>query len=106
MFENTQLLKGPLEACILKIIEKQVTYGYEIIEELKRQGFQEVKEGTIYPLLVRLEKRAFISSETKPSPLGPKRKYYCITEDGERYAQEFLSSWRDLDKIIKALFDV
>ena len=52
----TQMLKGTLEGCILKVISKNETYGYEISEALKDYGFSNISEGTIYPLLLRLEK--------------------------------------------------
>ena len=69
-------MRGTLEGCILKIISIKTTYGYEIIERLQGFGFVEVAEGTIYPLLLRLEKQGNITAEFMPSPLGPKRKYF------------------------------
>lgn len=52
----SQMLKGTLEGCILAIISKNETYGYEISKQLETYGFGEIAEGTIYPLLLRLEK--------------------------------------------------
>ena len=72
IFDRSQLLRGTLEGCILKIISLQTTYGYEIMERLKKNGFDEISEGTIYPLLLRLEKQGSISSSLLPSPLGPR----------------------------------
>lgn len=89
-------MRGTLEGCIVKIISEKETYGYEIVSKLKEYGFYDVKEGTIYPLLVRLEKREIISSVYKESPLGPKRKYYFITKAGEEYIEEFISAWNDV----------
>ncbi len=54
--EKSQLMKGILENCILKILEKDETYGYEIARQLQEYGFSDIKEGTLYPLLLRLEK--------------------------------------------------
>lgn len=56
MNDKSQLLRGTLEGCILKIINDKETYGYEIAENLKLYGFKDISEGTIYPLLIRLEK--------------------------------------------------
>ena len=51
----SQLLKGTLEGCILAVIRKKPTYGYEIAQQLAAYGFGRIAEGTIYPLLLRLE---------------------------------------------------
>lgn len=96
MIDRSQLMRGTLEGCILKIISKEETYGYEIVTRLQEYGFYDAKEGTIYPLLMRLEKKEIISSIYKESPLGPKRKYYFITELGEEYLKQFLSVWNDV----------
>ena len=88
MYDKSQLMKGTLEGCILQILSETVTYGYEIVTTLEEFGFEDVKEGSIYPLLVRLEKKGMISSELRPSPLGPKRKYYSLTDDGQAYWTE------------------
>ena len=69
MYDKSQLMKGTLEGCILQILSETVTYGYEIVTTLEEFGFEDVKEGSIYPLLVRLEKKGMISSELRPSPL-------------------------------------
>lgn len=79
MFDRSQLMKGTLEGCILLIICRETTYGYEIMEKLIQYGFAGIREGTIYPLLVRLEKKHLIASEYRISPLGPSRKYYLIS---------------------------
>ena len=89
IFDRSQLMRGTLEGCILKIISKKTTYGYEIMMSLKNKGFEDISEGTIYPLLMRLEKQGSISAELLPSPLGPKRKYYTITESGRNYLKSF-----------------
>ncbi len=56
MNNNSQILKGILEGCILSIISKEETYGYELLTKLKGCGFEDIVEGTLYPLLLRLEK--------------------------------------------------
>ncbi len=96
MFDRSQLMKGTLEGCILKIISSGETYGYEIVQTLQIYGFTEAKEGTIYPLLVRLENKKILASSFKPSPLGPKRKYYTLTIEGEKLLKDFLSIWQEI----------
>ena len=86
----SQMLKGTLEGCVLAIIGMKETYGYEISEQLEAHGFGRVAEGTIYPLLLRLEKGGLISATYKASELGPKRKYYVLTEKGGLALEEHL----------------
>ncbi len=96
MYDKSQLMKGTLEGCILQILSETVTYGYEIVTTLTEFGFEDVKEGSIYTLLVRVEKKGMISSELRPSPLGPKRKYYSLTAEGEAYLQAFIKCWTEV----------
>lgn len=103
MYDQTQLRKGTLEGCILKIICKEETYGYEIVSKLQQAGFKEVKEGTIYPLLVRLEKKGVVCSKFKASPLGPSRKYYQLTEEGQVLLEEFQEAWNEVSYIVNQL---
>ena len=97
-------MKGTLEGCILKIIEQSETYGYEIVTQLQENGLAEVKEGTLYPLLLRLEKKKLITATYKPSPLGPSRKYYTLTPDGIQYLQPFLTSWKEVSESVHNIF--
>ncbi len=103
IFDKSQLMKGTLEGCILKIISLRTTYGYEIMEHLKKNGFDDLSEGTIYPLLLRLEKQGGIRSTLLPSPLGPKRKYFTITESGKEYLKSFEDSW---DKLYRSVNNI
>ena len=54
---DSQLLKGILEACVLALVSKNETYGYDIMQNLSIHGFDHVKDGTLYPILSRLEKK-------------------------------------------------
>lgn len=98
-------MRGTLEGCIVKIISKEETYGYEIITRLQSYGFEDVKEGTTYPILVRLEKKNIVSSVYKDSPLGPKRKYYFLTDFGKEFLEQFELMWNDVkgtvDRILR-----
>lgn len=105
-FEKSQLMRGTLEGCILKIISIRSTYGYEILELLRHSGFDDMAEGTLYPLLARLEKQGTLRSRLLPSPMGPKRKYYELTEMGKGYLASFESYWlrlhRSVNRILRA----
>lgn len=99
-YDRSQLMRGTLEGCILKIISEKTTYGYEIMISLKSKGFDDISEGTIYPLLMRLEKQGSIKSELLPSPLGPKRKYFTVTPSGRAYLESFENSWRRISQSV------
>ncbi|MGG5461132.1 PadR family transcriptional regulator [Clostridium sp. B9] len=104
MNNNSQILKGVLEGCILQIINyKEETYGYEVVTELRNYGFKSASESTIYPILTRLEKRGVLSSCKKPSPLGPQRKYYSLTCLGEEELQGFKDLWDELKGFVDGL---
>lgn len=100
----SQMLKGTLEGCILKVISIKETYGYEISLMLHEYGFSDISEGTIYPLLLRLEKNGLIMAQYKESPVGPKRKYFSLTSEGEKEVNSFYSNWEELAGAINKLF--
>ena len=84
--------KVTLEGCILGILSQKETYGYDISSQLAAYGFGTIPEGTIYPLLLRLEKNGLVSAAFRPSELGPKRKYYSLTPAGEAELQPFIQT--------------
>ena len=94
--EESQLLKGILEGCVLTIIAQGETYGYEIISVLADYGFKDIQDGTLYPVLTRLEKRELIICRIGKSPYGPKRKYFSISEDGKSYLEQFKKTYLDI----------
>lgn len=93
---RSQLLKGILEGCILAIVEKESVYGYELSQKLQNYGLDDVSEGSIYPILLRLQKEKLIVGEFRASPMGPKRKYYQLTNQGLAALNEFVNEWRKL----------
>ena len=101
--DRAQFMKGTLEGCILKVISLKETYGYEIVNRLQHYGFGEVKEGTIYPILVRLEKKNLIGSSFKESPYGPKRKYYTLTDQGHQALADFIQVWQEVKKSVDTI---
>lgn len=101
MAADTQMMKGILEGCILSIIKKEQSYGYRVVEELRTIGFEEVAEATVYPILKRLEKKGDLRFTKKPSKLGPPRKYYALTDQGESTLDEFIRSWERTSVIVE-----
>lgn len=99
----TEMLKGALEGCVLEIISRDKTYGYEITGHLRKLGFTEVVEGTVYTILVRLENNKFVSIEKKPSDLGPPRKFYTLTSAGRNELRNFWTKWDFVSSKINGL---
>ena len=97
---TSQILKGTLEACILQLIKRKDMYGYEITEQLSNYGLDIVAQGTIYPLLKKLEKENLVTSYLKESNFGPPRKYYSITEEGNKYIVNFKDVWSNISTTI------
>ena len=88
---TSQLLKGVLDMCLLSIIRVEPSYGYELVRKLASQGLSLVSEGSIYPLLSRLQRGGLVDGYLVQSHEGPARKYYRITDTG----RETLSVWAD-----------
>jgi len=87
------MLKGVLEGSILEIISRNTTYGYDITQQLKKLGFEDVVEGTVYTILVRLEKNGSLNTEKKSSEVGPPRKFYSLTKLGQEELKDFWAKW-------------
>lgn len=102
---ESQMLKGVIEGVILHIIKNNETYGYEIVEELKRSGFYTMTEGTVYPILQRMTKKGYILATYKKSEIGPRRKYYYITNNGLEYLKNFYESFDQLNESVKNVID-
>ena len=101
--EDTQLMKGILEGCVLGLIAQGETYGYEILSRLEQYGFEDIGEGTLYPVLTRLDKNGCIRCRRAKSPLGPIRKYYSITEEGRERLEGFRKNYRKIAGAAEAI---
>lgn len=93
MDNTTEMLKGLLEGCVLEIISREETYGYDITQQLKSLGFSDIVEGTVYTILLRLEKNGSTAVEKRPSTVGPPRKFYSLTESGSQELAAFWTKW-------------
>ncbi|UBH08012.1 PadR family transcriptional regulator [Macrococcus armenti] len=95
---HDQMMKGLLDGAILGLISQGETYGYEILEKLKENDFPEISDGSIYPVLLRLDKKGYVSSRMiKSDTGGPKRKYYSITNEGLEELKIFNEKWLSLN---------
>ncbi|ANZ23864.1 MULTISPECIES: PadR family transcriptional regulator [Rhodococcus] len=101
--QMTEMLKGTLEGIVLAIVSNRPAYGYEITAWLREQGFSDIAEGTIYALLVRIEKRGLVDVEKVPSEKGPPRKVYSLNVQGQEYLEEFWGTWSFLAERLEQL---
>lgn len=106
---DNQLKKGILSIIVLKLIQRKDTYGYEIIQKLDELsgGYYKLKEGTLYPILYRLEDSGWIENyrvieEERKVP----RKYYRITEKGKKSLNEQLDIWKDFNGITNRVLEL
>jgi len=100
-----ELLKGNTDCLLLSLINRQPTYGYQIIKELEKKssGYFQFKEGTLYPALHRLEKSKLTKGEWQLLPNGQQRRYYYITEKGQQVLANRLATWQDFSAAVRAI---
>ena len=101
----SEMLKGVLEGMVLEIIARGEIYGYEIVRKLNALGFCGIAEGTVYALLVRLERGGVFHIVKRPSDIGPPRKFYTLNERGRAELADFWRRWDFLSGRIEALRD-
>ncbi|CAM5497824.1 PadR family transcriptional regulator [Streptomyces xanthochromogenes] len=97
------MLKGTLEGCVLEIIGNEETYGYAITRRLNELGFTDVVEGTVYTILLRLERNKFVHVTKRPSGVGPPRKFYALNDAGREELAMFWAKWQYVSARINRL---
>lgn len=93
---QTQARKGLLELAVLNALRHGRMYGYEIAQRLKDLPGLVVTEGTIYPIMSRLQKEELVTSSLEASPDGPARKYYRLSPDGEAALERINAAWDEI----------
>ncbi|GGY15435.1 PadR family transcriptional regulator [Streptomyces xanthochromogenes] len=96
-------MKGTLEGCVLEIIGNEETYGYAITRRLNELGFTDVVEGTVYTILLRLERNKFVHVTKRPSGVGPPRKFYALNDAGREELATFWAKWQYVSARINRL---
>ncbi|QIS12282.1 PadR family transcriptional regulator [Nocardia arthritidis] len=97
------MLKGTLEGCVLEIIGSEETYGYAITRRLNELGFADVVEGTVYTILLRLEKNKLVEVSKRRSEVGPPRKFYTLNDAGRSELATFWAKWEYISSRINEL---
>jgi PadR family transcriptional regulator PadR len=92
----SQFRKGVVELAILALLHRNEAYGAEIVDRLGEYPGLAITVGTAYPLLARLKRSGLISSVWQESPVGPPRKYYRLTREGERAFDVMAKAWKDM----------
>lgn len=103
MANKTQMLKGILEGCVLRILSEEKLYSQEICERFENLGVGGISRGTILPLLLRMENEGWIAYEKCPIANGPSRKYYSATEKGIEELRSFEKEWKELYLMVNGI---
>lgn len=105
---ESQMKKGVLDMLVLKLLEPEQKYGYQIISELKEKTNNRfsLKEGTLYPILYRLEDDKLVESKWSEAE-GKKvpRKYYLITEAGKKALKDIEALWREISSSVSLIME-
>ena len=98
-------LPGGTAMLVLALLKEREMYGYQIIEELERRSNQvfRLQEGTLYPLLHRLERDKLVTAREQETPGGRKRRYYHITAAGLRVLEEKREQWAVYSRAVTAI---
>lgn len=101
-----QLRRGILEFCVLALLTREHSYGFDLIRRLSAVDGMVTSEGTIYPLLSRLHRSGLVSTFWQTSDTGPPRRYFAITEAGVKALASFDAEWRQfrdsVDRFLEA----
>jgi PadR family transcriptional regulator, regulatory protein PadR len=101
---DSQLLKGVLGLVLLRLLSDGESYGYELVTRVHALGLEDVRDGSIYPALTRLEREGHLESRLVPSSSGPARKYYRLSASGEHALARGEQAWRFLVARVEPLF--
>jgi PadR family transcriptional regulator PadR len=89
-----ELRRGVLELVLLSLLQKEDMYGYQLVAHIaSHDQLFEIKEGTLYPILYRMEDRHWIESYRDSPDRGVPRKYYKLTDEGQKACGELKAQW-------------
>lgn len=104
---NKDLMASSLAPIVLMILRGGESYGYEIIQKLRDKSGEQlnVAEGTLYPVLKKMEAKQWIESSWKTADTGRERKYYKLTSEGKKELEEQYSQWNFINELIEKLWN-
>ncbi|MEJ8777405.1 PadR family transcriptional regulator [Pseudogracilibacillus sp. ICA-222130] len=102
---SRELVKGSTSLLVLQLLHERDMYGYELVKEIEKRSEHhlQIKEGSLYPGLHKLEKQEYIEAYWQEQEKGPARKYYRITKAGEMILQERTSEWIQYVKVMSKM---
>lgn len=102
---DRELRRGTLEMVLLRLLAERDRYGYELITELEERsdGKLALRDGTLYPVLYRMEESGWVEPYWETQPRGVPRKYYRLTSEGRRQLARTLEDWRDYVEVVSRL---
>ena len=100
---DSQMKKGMMEACILSVLSRGDSYGYQLIKDM--EPIMRLSESTLYPVLRRLEAAGGLTvySVEHNSRL---RKYYAITDEGRKRIADFMNEWAEVKRVYDFIAEV
>ena len=99
----TQLRKGLMEFCLLNLLDQGESYGWEVVQSLKKIDTLTVSESTVYPILSRMKKDGYLDVRAVPSSGGPPRKYFSLSSSGKSRLQDMNNYWAQLNISISTI---
>jgi PadR family transcriptional regulator PadR len=98
---SSQIRRGTLELCVLALIAQKPRYGYDLVSALERWEPLATTEGTLYPLLRRLQREGKVEASWQESAAGPPRKYYRLTPHGRDLLERMAADWTELSEAVR-----
>ncbi len=104
---SKKTLDGNIEGLLLSVLAQGPSYGYRIVQDLNEmgQGLLKMGEGTVYPVLHRMEEKELIASRWREGETGRQRRYYRLTPKGRRALSAQHTQWRGLAKLMQSALD-
>lgn len=101
--DRAQLLKGVLDLAVLVTLDREESYGYEVVRRLSDARLGEVAEASVYGTLRRLYRNGLLTSYVVASDAGPHRKYYGLTPNGRRHLKRSRDEWTEFSAAVDEL---
>lgn len=98
-----QWLRGVLDLCVLAVLVRRESYGYELAQSLDAAGLGPIRGGTPYPVLLRLQRTGMVTAQWREGESGPARKYYRITDAGDEMLRRTAADWQAFSHGVNAL---
>jgi PadR family transcriptional regulator PadR len=104
--DQSQLLRGALDAAVLAVVAENDGYGYDVLRRLRTAGMTEVGDASVYGTLRRLYRSGALTSYVMPSDEGPHRRYYGMTDRGRSQLEEARAVWADFSRTLSTLLKI